>query len=147
VLSSADSGAFVDSAALGRSTCTLTGFRGSIVSTANGAAGSVTGANVAACSGLISRVTLLTPAPISIAGLPGSSTGTVTFRLGMLIVNVFGGQCLYAGTFTGTLTRPASSFTMANQRYPFVLNLNGGLCFNPLDISMIIHTRAVVTWP
>jgi hypothetical protein len=95
-------GSFNTISDIGNGSCALSGVRYTSNSTSSG---TVTGFTASGCRGTIVSATYLGPIAISIA-LPSR---VITATVGILIVNIIGGHCLYSGTFTGTASGTSSA--------------------------------------
>lgn len=127
---------------LGTSTCDLQNVEANANGTAGGASGSVTGFTIANCTNAIVSGSYTGPVSVEI------DNGDVTANISsILIVNIIGGQCLYAGTLRGTMSHGGNSATVTGElTLQRTLNLFG-ICSNPADVELsMTFPGASVTW-
>ncbi|MDO8188293.1 autotransporter [Conexibacter sp. CPCC 205706] len=123
----AGTGTFTTISSLGNGSCNLSGINAS----ATGASGSVTAFTASGCRGTITAARKSSDITIS----SSLTTGVATAAVSLLVTNILGGTCLYAGTMTGRLTR-TSTITLTGT-IPLTLTL-GGICTASADSSLSV---------
>jgi hypothetical protein len=121
-------GTFTTISSLGNGSCNLSG----INATASGATGSVTAFTASGCRGTITAARKSSNITIS----SSLATGIATASVSLLVTNILGGNCLYAGTMTGRLTR-TSSITLTGT-IPLTATLSG-ICTPSADSSLTVN--------
>ncbi|ADB51793.1 hypothetical protein [Conexibacter woesei] len=134
--STTDTGRLAINSVLLAGTCRLSNVAASAIGgLAGGARGLITGYTISGCSGQIQRAQTLTTSrnPITVVLLAGS---TGLSNITILFTTPFG-ECLYAGTLSGTWSTPTRTIAASNLRLGLFVMLRG-LCDSFLDVDATI---------
>lgn len=136
----AGTGSFSTSSLLGPGGCRLGGMTANATGTATGATGTISALTASGCTGTITAARYSGPITVSI------NRGAVTASVQLLINNVVGGACSYAGTLTGSIANGGNTATMSGSMR--LVTTLSGFCSSSATVTSLSATfpGASVTW-